>query len=72
VWKTRGTLVPMTPEQMAEAICKSLDNGGSAQRMGIRTARGHELTAADLAGLGPAIGSAAIKFDFVPESSGAR
>lgn len=61
---TRGTLVSMTPEMMGEAVRKSLDTGGSAQRMGIRTARGHDPTAADLAGLGPALGTSAIVFDF--------
>jgi hypothetical protein len=66
VYKTTGMLVPMTPEAMAVAICKSLDAGGSAQRMGIKTARGHEPTAADLAALGPGIGSSAIRLDFVP------
>ena len=66
VRKTHGTLAPMTPEQMADAIKKSLDNGGSAQRMGIRTARGYELSATDLAALGTAIGTAAIRFDFTP------
>lgn len=63
---TRGTLVSMTPEMMGEAVRKSLDTGGSAQRMGIRTARGHVPTAAELAGLGPALGTSAIAFDFTP------
>jgi hypothetical protein len=61
---TRGTLVSMTPEKMGEAVRKSLDTGGSAQRMGIKTARGHVPTAADLAGLGSALGTAVIAFDF--------
>lgn len=63
-YNTRGTLVPMTPEKMGEAVRKSLDSGGSAQRMGIKTARGHVPTAADLAGLGPALGTSVVKFDF--------
>ncbi|HEX6150739.1 hypothetical protein [Nocardioides sp.] len=63
---TRGTLVSMTPGQMGEAVRKSLDTGGSAQRLGIKTAPGHVPTAADLAGLGPALGTAVIKFDFKP------
>ncbi len=63
---TRGTLVPMTPDEMGEAVRKSLDTGGSAQRLGIRTARGHVPTAADLAGLGSALGTSVIKFDFKP------
>jgi hypothetical protein len=49
---TRGTLVPVT--------------SGSAQRMGIRTARGYVPTAADLAALGPALGTSIIEFDFRP------
>lgn len=65
-YETRGTLVPMTPEAMAAAIRMSLDTGGSAQRMGIKTARGHEPTAAELAALGPAIGTSVISFDFTP------
>lgn len=63
---TQGTLVPMTPERMGEAVRKSLDTGGSAQRMGIRTAKGHVPTATDLAGLGPALGTSIIRFDFEP------
>lgn len=70
VHKTMGTLVPMTPEAMGFAIRKSLDTGGSAQRMGIRTARGHEPTAAELTELGSAIGSSAIRFDFTPSRPG--
>ena len=66
VRRTRGTLVPMTPEEMGEAVRKSLDTGGSAQWMMIRTARGHEASAAELAGLGPALGTSVIKFDFRP------
>ena len=62
---TTGTLVPMTAEEMGVAVRESLNNGGSAQRMGIRTARGFEPSAADLASLGPALGSSVIRFDFV-------
>lgn len=65
-YDTRGTLVSMTPEQMGQAVRKSLDTGGSAQRMGIKTDRGYVPTAADLAGLGPALGTSVIKFDFTP------
>ncbi len=63
---TRGTLVPMTPDEMGAAVRKSLDTGGSAQRMGIKTARGHEPTAAELAALGPALGTTVVRFDFKP------
>ncbi len=63
---TRGTLVYMTAEQMGQAVRKSLDTGGSAQRMGIKTDRGYVPTAADLASLGPAMGTSVIKFDFTP------
>ena len=63
---TKGTLVSMTPEEMGGAVRESLDHGGSAQRMGIRTVRGFEPSAADLAALGSAIGSSVIRFDFVP------
>ena len=59
---TRGTLVPMSPVEMGVAVRKSLDTGGSAQRMGIRSPKGHEPTAAELAGL--ALGSCVIRFDF--------
>jgi hypothetical protein len=69
-YRTTGTLVPMTTETMAAAIRKSLDTGGSARRMGIRTAAGHEVTAADLAALGPVIGTSAIAFGFTPSRSG--
>ncbi len=66
VHTTRGTLVPMTPEAMASAIRSSLDTGGSAQRMGIKTAGGREPTVAELVALGPAIGTSVIRFDFTP------
>ncbi|MFG1621584.1 hypothetical protein [Kribbella sp. NPDC049227] len=65
-YKTHGTLVRMTPEQMGEAVRKSLDTGGSAQRMGIKTAPGHQPTAAELAALGPDLGTAVIRFNFNP------
>jgi hypothetical protein len=58
-----GTLVTMTPQEMGEAVRKSLDNGGSAARMGIKTAPDHEPTALELAQLGPALGTATIHFD---------
>jgi hypothetical protein len=51
---------------MGEAVRKSLDTGGSAQRLGIRTASGYTPTATDLAGLGPALGTSIIRFDFKP------
>lgn len=63
---TRGTLVHMTPEKMGDTVRKSLDAGASAQRMGIRTARGYVPTAADLAGLGPELGTAVVMLDFRP------
>ena len=66
VHKTRGSLMPMSPEAMGQAVRKSLDTGGSAQRMGIKTARGHQPTAAELASLGPALGTSVIRFDFTP------
>jgi hypothetical protein len=66
VRETTGTLISMTPEQMGIAVRKSLDTGASAQRMGIRTVKGFEPTAADLATLGTALGSSVITFDFVP------
>jgi hypothetical protein len=70
VHQTTGTLVPMTPEEMGAAVRKSLDTGGSAQRMGIKTARDHEATAAQLAGLGPALGTSVIRFEFRPSLPG--
>lgn len=66
VFETTGTLLSMTPREMGQAVRTSLDNGGSAQRMGIRTAPGHDPTAAELADLGPALGKAVIRFDFRP------
>jgi hypothetical protein len=66
VYETRGSLVPMSPEAMGEAVRKSLDTGGSAQRMGIKTARGHRPTAAELAELGPALGTSVIRLEFTP------
>jgi len=42
----------MTPEEMGAAERESLDHGGSAQRMGIKTVPGFEPSAADLAALG--------------------
>jgi len=66
VYETRGSLVPMSPAAMGDAVRKSLDTGGSAQRMGIKTARGHWPTAAELADLGPALGTSVIRFDFTP------
>ena len=66
VHRTHGTLVPTTPDEMGRAVRKSLDTGGSAKRMGIRTAAGHEPTATELAALGPALGTSLIRFDFRP------
>jgi hypothetical protein len=66
VYQTTGTLVPMTPDAMGVAVRKSLQTGGSAQRMGIRTARDHEATAQELAALGPALGTSVIRLDFTP------
>jgi len=60
---TYGTLVPMSPQEMGVAVRKSLDNGGSAQRMGIKSPKGHEPTAAELAAIGPALGTALIRFE---------
>jgi hypothetical protein len=65
--KTIGTLVPMTPEGMAVAVRKSLDTGGSAQRMGIKTqVKGHKPSVEELAEIGPALGTSVIRFDFTP------
>ena len=67
-YQTTGTLVPVTSEAMGVAIRKSLDTGGSAQRMGIGTARDHDPTAAELAALGPRLGTSMITFDFRPST----
>ena len=67
-YATTGKLVQMSAPAMGAAVRKSLDTGGSAQRMGIRTARGHDPTAAELAALGPALGTSVIAFDFRPSS----
>ena len=67
VHKTRGTLVRMSPEEMAVAVRKSLDTGGSAQRMGIKTkVKGHEPSVEELARIGPALGTSVIRFEFTP------
>jgi hypothetical protein len=66
VFETTGKLLPMTPPEMGRAVRTSLDNGGSAQRMGIKTARGHDPTATELAELGPALGTAVVRLDFRP------
>ena len=64
-YTTTGTLVPLSPAAMGEAVRKSLDNGGSAQRMGIRTAKDHDPTAEELAALGRSdLGTSVIEFDF--------
>lgn len=68
VYETTGTLVPMTPAAMGAAVRKSLDTGGSAQRLGIRTAGDHEATAAELAALGPDLGTSVITLDFRPSA----
>jgi hypothetical protein len=68
-FRTRGTLVPMTPGEMGEAVHKALDAGGSAQRMGIRIAPGHHPTAGELAALGPDLGTSVIRLDFDPSVS---
>ncbi|RZT12827.1 uncharacterized protein DUF385 [Kribbella sp. VKM Ac-2569] len=60
---THGTLVRLTPEEMGAAVRKSLDSGGSAQRMGIRSPKGHEPTAAELAALGAALGRCVIRLE---------
>ena len=55
---TTGTLAAMTTEEMAVAVRKSLDTGGSAQRMGIKTkVKGHEPSVEELARIGPALGT---------------
>ena len=63
---THGTLVRLTPEEMGAAVRKSLDSGGSAQRMGIRSPKGHEPTAEELAALAPALGRCAIRLELEP------
>ena len=68
VYETTGTLVPVSAQAMGAAVRKSLDTGGSAQRMGIKTARDHDPTAAELAALGPALGTCVVSFDFRPSS----
>jgi hypothetical protein len=63
VHHTRGELHSVSPEEMAQAVRKSLDTGGSAQRMGLRMRRGHEVSVEELAGLGTALGTSLITFD---------
>jgi hypothetical protein len=70
VHRTRGTLVPTTPDEMGRAVRKSLDTGASAKRMGIKTTPGHEPTAAELTALGPALGTSLIRFEFSPSPKG--
>ncbi len=66
VHDTRGTLIAMSPQEMGWAVRKSLDAGGSAKRMGIRSVAGHDPTAQELAELGPALGTSVIKLDLTP------
>ncbi|MGY1685767.1 hypothetical protein ACI8AK_09260 [Geodermatophilus sp. SYSU D00867] len=66
VHETTGTLVPTTPDERGRAVRESLDHGGSAQRMGIRTPRGLRPTAAELAGPGPVSGTSVIRLDSTP------
>ena len=61
--RSRGILMRMTPEEMGLAVRRSLDAGGSAQRMGIRAPKGHQPTAAELTAMGPALGTSAVRFD---------
>ena len=63
--QTKGTLVSVTPEEMALVVRASLDTGGSAQRMGIKTkVKGHEPSVEELAKIGPALGTSIIRFEF--------
>lgn len=71
VHRTRARLVTVTPDEMAVAVRKSLDSGGSAERMGLRLPRDHEVSVAELAGLGPALGTSILEFD-VPVADAAR
>ena len=59
----RGTLLAVTPDEMAALVRRALDNGESKSMLGIGTARGHEPSAAELAALGPALGTEVIKFE---------
>ena len=68
--RSRGTLVQMNPEEMGLAVRRSLDNGGSAQRMGIRAPKRHQPTAAELAALGPALGTSVVKFELTLPAPG--
>ena len=68
--RSRGTLVQLTPEEMGLAVRRSLDTGGSAQRMGIRAPKGHQPTAAELAALGPALGASVVKFELTLPAHG--
>ena len=68
--RSRGTLVQLTPEEMGLAVRRSLDTGGSAQRMGIRAPKGHQPTAAELAALGPALGTSVVKFELTLPAPG--
>jgi hypothetical protein len=66
VHHTTGTRVRMTPEEMGRAVRASLDTGGSAVRMGIKSPKGHEPTASELAALGPALGTSVIRLYTAP------
>ena len=68
--RSRGTLVQLTPDEMGLAVRRSLDTGGSAQRMGIRAPKGHQPTAVELAALGPALGSSAVRFELTLPAPG--
>ena len=69
-YRTRGTLVQMNPSEMGLAVRRSLDSGGSAKRMGIRTPKGHDPTADELAALGSALGTSVVRFELTLPPSG--
>jgi hypothetical protein len=62
----QGTLVQVTPHEMGALVRKALDNGESKAMVGVGAARGYEPSAADLAALGPALGTSVLTFD-VPD-----
>ena len=66
VHQTTGSLVPITPEAMGLAVRKSLDTGGSTQRMGIRPHQATHRPLGSSPGCAQPLGTSLIRFDFTP------
>lgn len=59
----RAVLLHPTPEERGAALRRALDNGATPFELGLKAARGHDITAGELS----AIGLALIRIDFPEE-----